>query len=278
MTLPNRHTRVTVYRSRLSTEPATGYNHVPIQRTEPAEPPLVIFSHFLHRGGVQLGRDTNLRPTADYIQFNFGDAPRDNVVSRNAFNISETGNRTYIKVSQVCTVQEWGRSGSRRMSKEETYEVGRQNTSFRVDGNHAIYWVTIDPGKRDQHAVTTDDPEEDGTDGPERLKPGKAIYTEFEERLPSIESYFGQFLEWPPRANPERDKGLSVERNGVVVKKGTSISEINKIKAFDGKLSYLRGYHKWDATGVPISLIEWLTEPDNAMPFHLYCHDSRIGQ
>ncbi|MCZ4537934.1 hypothetical protein QBL07_000215 (plasmid) [Gordonia rubripertincta] len=277
MALPNRQTRVTVYRSKLSTEPATGYNNVPIRKTEPGEAPRILFSDFLQNNGIQLGRDTQRNPAVDYLRFDFGDNPRDNAVSRDAFRIREFNNRTYVEVSQLCVVQEWGRAGSRRLSKDETYEIGRQNTSFRVDGNVAIYWVTIDPGLREVRYGDEEYNDEEQTDGPEMLKPGKPIYEEFEQRVSSIESYYGQFLEWPPRVNPVRDKNLVVERGGEVTKVGTTKSEIDKIKAFDAKLSYLRGYRKWEATGAPVSLIEWLTEPDNAMPFNDYWHHSRIG-
>lgn len=281
----NRHTVVSVHFAPWYEDAYTGYAEKPVaQRVH--GPLKQLKSVTLVSGGLLLGRYTADSPNHGWQSFDFADS-QDDLVSRVGFQIREDleNGYTHVRVHQVCTRQRWGQSSSVKLADTElpaVETVRTQPTSYRVDGRRGSYWILIEPGIKTPVVRPHRDNSGTGaakvTKTGQGLEPGSELHTEFVGLLPVLQVYFGQYLEWPPRVSPKRDRKLAVRGVDDSPLPVVEDSGIAALKNFDVKLSYLVGYTKWDKAGAPPAMIEWLTTSGDDMPFHEYKKPSKIGQ
>lgn len=278
----NRFTNVSVHFAPWHEDARTGYAEKPIeQRVHGRLKELKTVT--LASGGLLLGRSTADSPVTGWQRYDF--ALSDDLVSRVGFEIREDqiNGYTHVHVKQECIRQKWGQSGASKLDRFELPVVDTvrlQPTSYRIDGQTGSYWILIEPGIRSENEQSNGTQSTSGakeTATAQRLKAGSELHVEFLELLPVLEVYFGQYLEWPPRVSPARDRNLKVVNANGESLPSVENSDIAALKLFDGKLSHLFGYTKWDQAGAPAEMIAWLTSPGGNMPFNVHQQPSRIG-
>jgi hypothetical protein len=200
------------------------------------------------------------------------DGPKSGVSKRSvAIFHNESGWRVETDQPSGFTVQDWG---SHTSAAVRSHEFESMPTSVLIYGRFRAYWALLQPGQGDQPAprargqvlrADMTDPEPSGY-----FPIGTAAHAALLKAGPALRTYYGQYLEWPPRPEPERAPQVPPGYTG---NPNTFALDIRNLRVHAAKFGYIAKTENGREPG----LVTWLTRTGN-LPFDEYHTDSRLGQ